>query len=185
LALAVGVVGCGTNTGAPAAAAPTAAPTRDTGDPANHRGLAAGTMTLLGGQRASLATFGGRPLMVWFVAEGCASCEASIPAVAQHVVAFARAHVRVLVLGIYGAFGQGAGARAQLASFGRSTAGHRFSDPGWTWAVASAALTIAYDPGGAPDEYFLLDRAGRRVYQGSVPVSTMGALLAHLTKASA
>jgi hypothetical protein len=36
-----------------------------------------------------------------------------------------------------------------------------------------------------PDEYFLLDRTGRGVYQASVPVSAIGALLAHLTKASA
>ncbi|HLI58383.1 MAG TPA: hypothetical protein VKV21_01830 [Solirubrobacteraceae bacterium] len=123
--------------------------------------------------------------MVWFVADGCASCAASIPAVAGHLSAFAHAHVRVLVLGIYGAFGQGARARAQLAGFGRSAAGTRFADPAWTWGVASAALTSAYDPGGAPDEYFLLDRSDRVVYRGAVPVSTMGALLSHLKETAA
>jgi hypothetical protein len=152
--------------------------------PAGGAAPQAGTLTLLGGQRASLAAFGGRPLMVWFVANGCTSCAGGIPAVAQRLATFARAHVRVLVLGIYGAFGQGAQARAQLASFGRSTAAKRFSDPGWTWAIASAGLTIVYDPAGVPDEYFLLDRAGRRVDQGSVPVSTMTSLLEHLKKVS-
>jgi hypothetical protein len=147
---------------------------------APSRTAAGGVLAEIDGRSTTLRTFEGRPVMVWFVANGCASCAASIPVVASHLSTFARADVRVLVLGIYGAFGQGTQARAQLASFGRSAAGHRFADPAWTWGVASATLTSAYDPGGVPDEYFLLDRAGRTVYQGSVPVSTMGSLLTHL-----
>jgi hypothetical protein len=139
-----------------------------------------GALTLLDGNSTTLAGFRGRPMMVWFVANGCASCAASIPAVAKHLPAFAHANTRVLVLGIYGAFGTGGQARAQLASFGREGAGAQFNDPAWTWGIASAALTTAYDPGGVPDEYFLLDRTGRIAYRGSVPVSTMGALLQHL-----
>ena len=144
-----------------------------------------GALTLLDGQSTMLAAFRGRPVMVWFVANGCASCAASIPAVAKHLSAFARANTGVLVLGIYGAFGDGGQARAQLASFGRENAGTKFGDPTWRWGVASSALTTAYDPGGIPDEYFLLDRAGRIAYRGSVPVSTMGALLQHLGEVAA
>jgi hypothetical protein len=139
-----------------------------------------GPLTLVNGRSTSLTAFRGRPTLVWFVADGCASCAASIPAVGSKLSAFAHADTRVLVLGIYGAFGQGDQARSQLTSFGRAAAGSKFSDPTWTWGVASAKLTTAYDPGGIPDEYFLLDRSGRVVYQGSVPVSTMGSLLKHL-----
>lgn len=139
-----------------------------------------GALTLLDGRSTTLPAFRGRPLLVWFVEQGCASCAASLPVIAQHLGAFAHANTRILVLGVYGAFGQGASARSQLASFGRGAAGSAFAKPQWTWGVASAELTTAYDPGGVPDEYFLLDGAGRVTYQGSVPVSTMGALLNHL-----
>ncbi|HLH64866.1 MAG TPA: hypothetical protein VKV27_04145 [Solirubrobacteraceae bacterium] len=89
------------------------------------------------------------------------------------------------MLGMYGAFGSGAAGRTQLASFGRSAAGPAFNNPTWTWALASARLNIAYDPSGVPDAYFLLNADGRLIYQNSVPVSTMGALLAHLRQARA
>lgn len=139
-----------------------------------------GRFALLNGRQTGLRAFEGRPLMVWFVANGCASCAASIPTVARHLSAFAAKKVRVLVLGIYGAFGQGGQAHTQLAAFGRSAAGQRFSSPVWTWGVASAGLTATFDPSGTPDEYFLLNRTGRTVYQGSTPVSTIGTLLSHL-----
>jgi hypothetical protein len=164
--LAIGVAACGGQ-----AAIPSRGHARVSGP---------GALTLIDGKSTTLAAFRGEPVLVWFVENGCASCAASIPAVAKHLSEFSDARTRVLVLGVYGAFGQGQPARAQLASFGRSTAGPAFADTAWTWAVASAELTTAYDPGGVPDEYFLLDRSGRTVYHGSVPVSTMGALLAHL-----
>ena len=144
------------------------------------RAAPGGVFTLLDHRRVSLASLRGRPVMVWFVAAGCSSCEASIPAVASHLGAFTRAGTRVLVLGMYGVFGPGPGGTAALASFGKAAAGTAFASPGWTWAVASEQLTAAFDPPGIPDTYFLLDAAGRVTYQNSVPVSTMGALLAHL-----
>lgn len=147
---------------------------------ASGRAPANGRFALLNGRQTSFRAFTDRPLMVWFVANGCASCAASIPTVAQHLSAFAAKKVRVLVLGIYGAFGRGSQAGTQLADFGRAAAGQRFSSPVWTWGVASAGLTSTFDPSGAPDEYFLLNRAGRAVYQGSTPVSTIGTLLSHL-----
>lgn len=139
-----------------------------------------GSYTLLDGTQANLAALRGHPAMVWFVAGGCASCAASIPAVAQHLGAFSAAGTRVVVLGLYGAFGQGPQGIAALASFGRAAAGPAFSDPAWTWGLASGRLTAAYDPGGLPDAYYLVDAKGHVTYQSSVPASTMGALLAHL-----
>ncbi len=152
--------------GRPAAAAPRAVP--------------GGALTLLDHRQVSLASLRGRPVMVWFVAGGCVSCAASIPAVAGHLGAFTRAGTRILVLGMYGAFGQDPEGTAALASFGKAAAGTAFASPAWTWAVASEPLTAAFDPSGAPDAYVLLDAAGHVTYRNSVPVSTMGALLAHL-----
>jgi hypothetical protein len=144
------------------------------------RAAPGGTLTLLDHRRVTLASLRGRPVLVWFVAAGCSSFEASIPVVAAHLGAFTRAGTRVLVLGMYGVFGQGPGGTAALASFGKAAAGKAFASPNWTWGVASEPLTAAFDPSGIPDAYFLLDAAGRITYQNSVPVSTMGALLARL-----
>lgn len=159
--------------GAPAPAARPAA-----GHPA--AAVPGGTLTLLDHRRVSLASLEGRPVLVWFVAGGCASCAASIPAVAVHLGAFTRAGTRVVVLGMYGAFGQDRTGIAALASFGKAAAGTAFASPAWTWGVASEALTAAFDPSGTPDAYVLLDAAGHVNYQNSVPVSTMSALLARL-----
>ncbi len=139
-----------------------------------------GTLTLLDHRRVSLASLRGRPVLVWFVAGGCASCAASIPAVASHLGAFTKAGTRVVVLGMYGAFGQDRTGTAALASFGKAAAGTAFASPAWTWGVASEPLTAAFDPSGTPDAYFLLDADGHLTYRNTVPVSTMGALLARL-----
>jgi hypothetical protein len=141
---------------------------------------ASGSYTLLDGTGTDLAALRGQPTLLWFIASGCASCAASIPVVASQLPTFAAARTRILALGLYGAFDNGRTGLGELASFGRTYAHSAFSDPTWTWAMASAGLTTAYDPGGVPDEYFLLDASGQTVYAGSVPVSTMGALLAHL-----
>jgi hypothetical protein len=140
--------------------------------------------TLLDGQPTSLRAFAHRPLMVWFVANGCASCAVSIPTVARHLSAFRAAGVHVLVLGIYGEFGRGKLADTLLARFGSSTAGRSFRSPVWTWGVASARLTTMFDPSGIPDQYFLRDRAGQTLYRGVAPVSTIHALLSHLKEIS-
>lgn len=139
-----------------------------------------GAVTLLDGKTTTLASLRDGPTLVWFVAAGCASCAASIPAVAQRLAIFARADTRVLAFGLYGSFDQGSKGLKQLAAFGRAAAGPTFSNAVWTWGLASAGLSAAYDRSGVPDEYFLLDAAGRTAYQGSVPVSTMGTLLDHL-----
>ena len=162
------------------AACGAAGATTSAGQAVSNRLAPNGQITLLDGTSTTVASFGGRPTLVWFVAGGCASCAASVPAVAQAFPAFARARAHILVLGLYGAFSQGSQATAELTSFGRATAGAAFSDSIWTWGLASARLTAAYDPTGVPDDYFLLDPAGRIVYQSSVPASTMSALLDHL-----
>lgn len=143
-----------------------------------------GSFTMLDGRHATLAALRGRPVVVWFVAGGCASCAVSIPAMGAHLAAFRAARTQILVLGMYGAFGQGANQAAQLASFGKAAAGKSFASPAWTWGLASEQLTAAFDPSGTPDAYFLLDAAGHVVYQNSVPVSTMSALLGHLPAAA-
>jgi hypothetical protein len=159
----------------PSTASPSTAARSPAGAPGRHLSL-----TLLNGATTTISSFRGSPLMVWFVADGCASCAVSIPAVGNELPTFARAHTRILVLGIYGDFGSGPQGLRLLGEWGEAAAGPAFKNPAWTWAMASAQLTAAYDPLGIPDDYFLLDKAGHVVYHSSVPVSTMGSLLVHL-----
>lgn len=151
--------------------------------PAAAAAVPGGSFTRLDGTEVSLAALRGEPAVVWFVAGGCASCAVSIPAVGAHLAAFRAARTRVLVLGMYGAFGPGAAGAAQLAGFGKTAAGRAFTSPAWTWGLASEQLTAAFDPSGTPDAYYLIDAAGHVIYRNSVPVSTLSALLGHLPAA--
>jgi hypothetical protein len=138
-----------------------------------------GTFTTASGTTATIASLRGTPVMVWFVAGGCASCAASIPAVAAHFDQLRAAGVRVLTLGLYGDFAAGDEGIAQLLSFGREAAFEEpVTRPGWEWGMASKSLSLAYDPAGIPDLYVLIGPTGGIRYRNSVPDSTMHELLA-------
>lgn len=165
----------GTGSGATNPKAP-AAPSANQAAPAT---LAPnGTYTTSSGTTATIASLRGTPTMVWFVAGGCASCAASIPAVASHLDQLTGAGLRVLTLGLYGDFASGKTGVAQLLSFGRAAAGTNVERPGWHWGMASKSLSLAYDPSGIPDLYVLVGPTGRIRYRNSVPDSTMAKLLA-------
>lgn len=137
-----------------------------------------GTFTTANGTQETIASLRGHTTLVWLVAGGCASCAASIPTVAQHLAQLQDKGVQVLTLGLYGAFDNGKPGVAQLTAFGRAAAGADVTRPDWTWAMPTEALSVAYDPSGNPDEYFLINPDGNVTYHNSVPVSTMSQLLA-------
>ncbi len=133
-------------------------------------------VTVQGG-RASIAGLHGHPVLLWFVAGGCASCAVSIPTVAGHLQQLSAMGVRVITLGLPGAFGSGSEQLSNLQQFGQAAAGPAFHDADWTWGMATMPLVKAYDPAGTPDVYFLITANGRIWYRNSVPVSTIGDLL--------
>ncbi len=138
-----------------------------------------GTFTTPAGTTATIASLRGKPTMVWFVAEGCASCAASIPAVASHFNQLRAVGLQVLTLGLYGDFAAGNKGVAQLLSFGREAAFNKpITRPGWEWGMASKELSLAYDPADIPDLYVLIGPTGHIRYHNTVPVSTMEALIA-------
>lgn len=136
-----------------------------------------GTFTALNGTHITIADLKGVPLMLWFVSGGCASCAASIPVVAQHLNRITGDGVRVVTLGLYGAFPPGRRGLSYLSNFGKAVAGTRFPQPGWTWGRASKKLSEVYDPSGTPDVYTLINGYGQIRYRNSVPLSTMNNLL--------
>jgi len=137
-----------------------------------------GSFTVPGGPSMTIASLRGTPTMVWFVAGGCASCAASIPAVAQHFTQLHADGVKVVTLGLAGDFSPGAPGASQVVSFGTAAASGKVQRPGWIWGVASKALSLAYDPTGQPDVYAVIGKGGHIRYTNSVPDSTMPQLLA-------
>lgn len=116
--------------------------------------------------------------MVWFVAGGCASCAASIPAVAQHFSQLHNDGITIVTLGLAGDFPAGATGAGQVLAFGKAAANGSVQRPGWLWGMASKALSLAYDPTGQPDVYAVIGKGGHIHYTNSIPDSTMPQLLA-------
>lgn len=139
----------------------------------------AGAYTDLSGQALDVASLRGKPTVLWFIAAGCSSCTASIPALADHLGQFKADGVQVKVIDLYGDLGQGPKAAGALTKLGRGLAGQRFEDPTWQWGISSKELSFRYDQFGEPDIYYVLDRTGKITYQNGVPISTMDALLTH------
>lgn len=137
-----------------------------------------GTYTTEAGTTATIASLRGEAVLVWFVAGGCASCAASIPAVSSHLAQIRATGVRVLTLGLFEDFPSGGKGMASVLAFGRSAAGRNVERAGWSWGMASRQLSMAYDPFGVPDVYVLIGPHGTLRYRNSVPVSTMSQLLA-------
>lgn len=166
--------------GGTAATSPSSAGSAASGTAATDQGTPApnGQYTTEAGTTATIASLRGEPVLVWFVAGGCASCAASIPAVAAHLAEIRATGVRVLTLGLYGDFPTGGKGVASLLAFGRSAAGSTVERPGWSWGMASRQLSVAYDPFGVPDVYVLIGPHGTLRYRNSAPVSTMRQLLA-------
>ena len=137
----------------------------------------AGAYTDLSGQALDVASLRGKPTVLWFIAAGCSSCTASIPALADHLGQFKADGVQVKVIDLYGDLGQGPKAAGALTKLGRGLAGKRFDDPTWQWGISFQELSFRYDTFGEPDIYYVLDRTGKITYQNAVPISTMDELL--------
>ncbi len=173
IAVVAGGRGAGT-AGGTAGAAGASLPAAGTRGPA-------GSFTTVTGATRTISSLRGRPALVWFVATWCPSCQAGTQVLASKIAAFSRMHVRVVELEDYQDLGQpGPG----MASFGPQFAGASYRNRDWTFGTASQALTLAYNPQGYLDVYFLLDSSGHITYINSSPGSTMSQLLARAARLS-
>ncbi len=177
---------CGSSTAATPGAAPASGAAGGPAPAAAAVGAPApgGTFTTLDGTTLDVASLRGKPTVLWFVAAGCSSCTASIPAVADHLQQLRNAGVQVAVIDLYGDLGSGTQGAQDLRTLGTSLVGARLTDPGWTWGTSSKDLSFSYDASGQPDVYYVLDRTGTITYTDGVPVSTMDQLLSHALTAA-
>jgi hypothetical protein len=79
---------------------------------------------------------------------------------ARAIDSFDMDHVRVVELEDFQDFGQSG---PSISTFGQALAGPSYSNPNWTWEVASSALTTTYNPRGYLDIYYLLSPSGKIV----------------------
>ena len=133
-----------------------------------------GTFTTLAGKTETVAALRGKPTLLWLVTTWCSSCEAGTQAMAQNVATLAADGVRVVEVENYGDLGQSG---PTMASFAKTLAGGAYSNPDWTFAVASSAFTRAYNPNAYLDIYYLINAQGKITYVNSSPASTMAQLL--------
>lgn len=138
-----------------------------------------GTFTTTSGQEVSVASLRGRSTLLWFVATWCSSCQAGTQTLAQNVSRLKTDGVRVVEIELYRDLGQSG---PSISTFGRQFAGKEFTNPDWTFATSSSALTRNYDPHSYLDIYYLLSRQGRIVYVNGSPSSTMPNLLSQAAK---
>ena len=144
----------------------------------------AAAVTKLRGRDRTITALRGKPVLLWFLVTSCSTCAASAPVIAKALPSLEADGVHVVGLDLYGDIPPTQQGWGQLAAWAANNAGPAWSSADWTWGMASKALSLAYDPSGNPDVYFLIGSRGHLRYQNSVPVSTMGQLLAaaaHMT----
>lgn len=110
----------------------------------------------------------GHPYMLWLVATWCPSCATGSAVVGGHIDMLARKGIRVVELRLAGDLGApGPG----LQSFQHAVGPKAFAR-NWDWAQASTAQTLALDPRGYPDIYYLIDRNGKVVTVSGNPAAS-------------
>lgn len=126
-----------------------------------------------GGQK-TVASFKGKPALLWFVTTWCPSCQAGTQTMAKNIGTLRAEGVRVAELELYRDLG---GHGPSIGQFRARYAGAAGGSPNWRWGQASKAMSYRYDPRGYLDIYYLLDKTGRIRYVNGSPADTMPDLL--------
>ena len=113
--------------------------------------------TATDGNQRRLSEFGGRPVMLWFYASWCPTCQVGTVAVAAKIDRLKQAGVQIIQLQLYDNLGYPG---PSIEDFAKRYAGSVTPSSNWHWGQASLEASFTYDPQGYPDIYFLIDRDG-------------------------
>ncbi len=130
--------------------------------------------TTVDGSEYQLSDFRGRPVMLWFYASWCLTCQIGTIAVAGVVDQLKLAEVQIIQLQLYKNLGY-PGPTAE--EFARQYASSVPRSPNWLWGNASLVASYTYDPSGYPDIYFLIGRDGIVQEIAPAPHVTMDLIL--------
>ncbi|MCI4352981.1 MAG: redoxin domain-containing protein [Thermoplasmata archaeon] len=154
---------------------------RPTGLPAARAGKPAPDIPVsaLNGSASSLLRFQGHPLLLWWIATWCPSCNSGTQLFHQSYLGqFEAAGVNVLEIELYNNLGQPGPSLAQFA------AQHGYANQsGWFFGTSSASATNLYDPHAETDVFDLIGSAGKVVETGSTPGGQLSSILSAATSA--
>ena len=113
--------------------------------------------TATDGNQRRLSEFSGQPVMLWFYASWCPTCQVGTVAVAEKIDQLKQAGVQIIQLQLYDNLGYPG---PSIEDFAKRYAGSVTPSSNWLWGQASLEASFTYDPQGYPDIYFLIDRDG-------------------------
>ncbi|GAC1403119.1 MAG: hypothetical protein NVSMB64_04200 [Candidatus Velthaea sp.] len=126
------------------------------------------TYKLLNGQKLKPADLKGHPYVLWMVASWCSSCQTGSSVVGDHISELRARGIRVVEMRLandLGAPGPG------LQQFQKAV-GMNAASPNWYWGELTQAQTIALDPKGYADVYYLIDAKGTIVAADGNPAAS-------------
>ncbi len=113
--------------------------------------------TAVDGTERRLSEFRGQPMMLWFYASWCPTCQVGTVAVAGKLDQLKQAGIQIIQLQLYKNLGAPG---PSVEDFAKQYASSVPRSPNWLWGEASQEASYTYDPSGYPDIYFLIVRDG-------------------------
>ncbi len=162
---------------------PIEAVTSDSGSAANAQTLAPIKIgapapdiafTAVDGTERWLSEFRGQPVMLWFYASWCPTCQVGTVAVAGKLDQLKQAGIQIIQLQLYNNLGAPG---PSVEEFATQYASLVPRSPNWLWGEASLVASYTYDPQGYPDIYFLIGRDGIVQEIAPAPHVTMNIIL--------
>ncbi len=130
--------------------------------------------TAVDGTERRLSEFRGQPVMLWFYASWCPTCQVGTVAVAEKLDQLKQAGIQIIQLQLYNNLGAPG---PSVEEFATQYANSVPRSPNWLWGEASLVASYTYDPQGYPDIYFLIGRDGIVQEIAPAPHVTMNIIL--------
>lgn len=131
------------------------------------------------GTESNVSSYKGKEIVLWFVATWCGGCAQGDEMLNSNYSAFKDKGVKVIELELYKDLGyQG----ENITGFVSGFAPQAYLSNAVMPAYASYNMTLAYDPNGYLDIYYLISPSGRILYTNSPLASTLPGLLYEVNK---
>lgn len=129
------------------------------------------TFKTLDGKEMKLSDFRGKPVMLWFIATWCPTCQVGAKVLSEEKMSdIAKYDLKIIVLKVWNNLGYPG---PSLEEFGREWVGENFDHQNWIFVEADQETSFLFDPRGLPDIYYLIDKTGRVLVVDTAPSATI------------